>query len=170
MTRCEKCHLILCTPPKTTSEKDPYCNHCGHVLGTSVQPSVWVCEDCGDTILGLKDHDRRPWCRDCGVPMSCLTVQPSRIHGAGTGDIDLDLGLDLLIEVQGAALQLGTSLLKDAQVKNINHLLTDAPNPCDGCENQNTVYCNGPNCDKLSRKISGRGRGRSDADIDTNTK
>lgn len=101
-TRCEKCHVVLCTPLKTTSEDDPYCCHCGHVLGTSVQPASWVCTDCGEIKLALKNHEFRPWCGDCSKPMSCLSAQPSRVHGAGTGDADLDYGLDFLIEAQGA--------------------------------------------------------------------
>lgn len=101
--RCEKCHLAL-TAVKFTSEKDPYCPHCGHVFGTSVQPSVWACEECGETVLGLKNHDKRPWCDCCKVALSCLSAQPSRIHGAGTGDADLDYGLATLMEAQGAVL------------------------------------------------------------------
>ncbi len=113
-TRCEKCHMVLIAPLKVTSEKDPYCMHCGHVLGTSVQPASWACEECSEIVLDTRPDDR-PWCGDCKVPMSCLSAQPSRINGAGTGDADLDYGMGFLIEAQGAVLELGTELLRDNQ-------------------------------------------------------
>lgn len=112
-SRCERCHETLVT--KLTSESDPYCTACGHVLGTSVQPAVWTCEECGEITLGLKDHDEHPWCDDCRVPLSCLSAQPSRIHGAETGDEDMDLGRSILVEAQEAELELGSDLLKDSQ-------------------------------------------------------
>lgn len=112
--RCEKCHEML-TKTKLTNEQDPYCQHCGHVFGTSVQPAAWTCEECGDIKLDLQCHDDRPWCPRCDIPMSCLSAQPSRIHGAGTGDEDLDYGLAFLYEAQGADLELGADILRDSQ-------------------------------------------------------
>lgn len=102
--RCKKCHKTLIT--KLTSEKDPYCMSCGHIVGTSVQPATWVCEDCGEIIIDTRPGDR-PWCISCKVPMSCLRAAPSRIHGVGAGDVDLDLGLYYLLEAQAQVKPLG---------------------------------------------------------------
>lgn len=116
--RCEKCHEVLII--RLTSEKDPFCTTCGHVVATSVQPATWVCEDCGEIILDTHPDDR-PWCIECKVPMSCLKAAPSRIYGVGVGDEDLDLGLCLLLEAQVVEeehkklLELGEDLLEDAQ-------------------------------------------------------
>jgi hypothetical protein len=48
--------------------------------------------------------------------MSCLVAKPSGVSGTGTGDALLELGLELLIEVQEADLNLGTDLLRDSQL------------------------------------------------------
>lgn len=111
-TRCDKCHMVLITPLKVTSEKEPFCPHCGHTLGHCLQPVPWVCEDCGDIVLH-HGGDERPRCAECKTPLSCLTAQPSRVHGCGIGDRDLDLGYDLLIGAQEADLILGSDILKD---------------------------------------------------------
>ena len=112
--RCEKCHQIVLKTVKT-SDGDPYCHHCGHIFGTSVEPATWACEECGEIILGLADHLERPWCGDCKVPMSCLTARSSRVHGAGTGDEDMEFGLAFLMEAQGENLDLGSDILRDSQ-------------------------------------------------------
>ncbi len=106
--RCERCHEVLITPLRVTSEKDPYCLRCGHVLGTSVQPATWACEECGEIILDVQPDTTAPWCRDCDIPMSCLQAAASRIHGTGTGDDDLEFGLAFLVEAQAADLELGS--------------------------------------------------------------
>jgi len=123
--RCDKCHKVLVT--ELTSESDPYCTACGHVVGTSVQPAIWACDQCGDTFPDWKSRENHvaPVCDDCQQPMSCVKAWPSKIHGAETGDADLDLGLELL---------------RDAQKQH----------PCESCENRNTAYCAGSSdCDKL---------------------
>ncbi len=119
--RCDRCHEVIPEYPKLTSESEPYCSHCGYVLGTSVQPSPWTCEECGDIILH-HGGDERPWCQECQVPLSCLAAHPSRVHGCGIGDADLDLGYDLLIDAQEANLILGSDILKD---------MTTGPAPAD---------------------------------------
>jgi hypothetical protein len=123
--RCEKCHQIMLKQAKT-SEGEPYCHHCGHVLGTSVMPAVWTC-GCGETALGLTNHDERPHCNDCDVPMVCTIANPSIVRGAGIGSPDMDLGLSILMEAQGAALELGTDLLHEMDPRNIDDKLTNRP-------------------------------------------
>lgn len=113
--RCEKCHDEILSP-RLTSEGDPYCQHCGHVFGHSVQPSVWVCEGCGDVRLDIVAGDDRPYCNEgCNTPLTCMQAQPSRLYGAGTGDDDLELGLAMLYEAQEAELELGSDILRDSQ-------------------------------------------------------
>ncbi len=109
--QCEKCHQIMLREAKT-SEGEPYCHHCGHVLGTSVSPAVWSC-DCGEAVLGLTNHDERPCCQDCGVSMTCTSAQPSMVRGAGIGSADMDMGLNILMEAQ--------------EPRNIDDLLTPPP-------------------------------------------
>lgn len=111
-TRCDRCHERLILPLKVTCEKEPYCISCGHILGHCLQPSVWACEECGDIVLHHGGDDR-PRCKECGSPLSVLTVHHSRVHGAGTGDADLELGLALLYDAQEADLILGSDILKD---------------------------------------------------------
>ncbi len=125
--RCDKCHEVL-KFVKLTSEKDPFCHHCGHVLGHCIQPSSWVCGACGDVIL-CHGGNMRPGCIHCGLPMNALSAQPSRIHGVGTGDAELDCGFELLCEAQKvlkldirpilekheADLDLGSEILRDSQ-------------------------------------------------------
>ena len=111
-TVCDKCHRILTTPLSVTSEKEQYCTHCGHTLGHCIQPSVWTCEECGD--IGLHHGgDNRPVCEECGSVMACFSAPPSRVHGAETGDADLELGLAFLMEAQEVDLILGSDILKD---------------------------------------------------------
>ncbi len=114
-TRCDQCHEVL-TETRLTSEKEPFCPLCGHTLGHCLQPTPWVCEDCGDIILH-HGGDERPWCKECGVPLSCLAAQPSRVYGVGTGDANLELGFALLCEAQDVDLQLGSDILSDMQQK-----------------------------------------------------
>jgi hypothetical protein len=110
-TKCDRCHEDVPANPKLTSESEPYCSHCGFVFGTSVRPSVWVCDECGEIILHHGGDDR-PICDDCGETMSCLSAQPSRIHRLGV-DAELDLGLALLCDAQEGDLILGSDILKD---------------------------------------------------------
>ena len=120
---CGKCKAIIpdrgscmycgCTDhPK--SERRDICPHCGYVEGESLVPSAWACEECAYTDL---DHggDLRPICPECGSQMSCLVAKPSGVCGAGIGDPQLEMGLELLMEAQEADLNLGSELLRDAQ-------------------------------------------------------
>lgn len=167
--KCDRCHEAVPENPKLTSESEPYCSHCGFVFGTSVQPSVWICDRCGR--IGLHHGgDCRPWCTECDVPKSAQSARPSRIHGAGVGDADLDYGLAFLMEAQEleenilfdmeaqtkrvtarskaaritAELKLGQELLLQAQTKS---------SCCDGCQNLNTVLCLGSKCRNRLRKL-----------------
>jgi len=109
---CDKCHKVLNAPLKTTSENEPFCEHCGHTLGHCIQPSVWSCEGCGEVILHHGGDDR-PRCGDCKSVMACFSAQPSKVHGCGIGNKDLDLGYNLLIDAQELDLELGTDILQD---------------------------------------------------------
>lgn len=113
MARCDKCHEIL-KFVRLTSERDPYCHRCGHILGHCLQPSSWVCDECGDIVLD-DGGDTRPGCDECGSPMTALSARPSRVHGAGTGDTALELGLASLMGAQEADLELGNDILRDSQ-------------------------------------------------------
>ena len=45
--------------------------------------------------------------------MACFSAQPSKVHGCGIGNKDLDLGYNLLIDAQELDLELGTDILQD---------------------------------------------------------
>jgi len=114
MKKCAKCHQAWEFRPRTDEQGRAICPHCGYVAGESLVPSAWACEECANTIL---DHggDDRPICEECGSQMSCLTAKPSGVSGAGTDDLGLEMGLELLMEAQEADLNLGSELLRDAQ-------------------------------------------------------
>jgi len=122
LTTCEECgaiipnrdHCLYCGCSRHKSERKSICPHCGYVEGEALVPSAWACEECSNTIL---DHggEIRPTCSECGSQMSCLVAKPSGVTGAGTNDPELELGLEILLEVQEADLNLGTELFRDAQ-------------------------------------------------------
>lgn len=101
MQSCARCHEEWAYKPKTNEQGNSICPHCGYVEGEALVPSAWACEECANTIL---DHggDYRPICAECGSQMSCLVAKPSGVSGVGTGDPVLEMGLELLIEVQEA--------------------------------------------------------------------
>jgi hypothetical protein len=114
--QCGRCHTKIDKPQVIDKFRQPICPHCGYIEGSPVTPCIWVCEECGEIDI---DHgtDKKPICPDCGVgfPMSVARAGHSPINGAGLGDYDLDLGLDLLISAQAVDLELGSQLLRDAQ-------------------------------------------------------
>lgn len=107
------CNYCGCTN-HPRSVRRAICPHCGYVEGEALVPSAWACEECAHTIL---DHggDKRPMCSECNSQMSCLIAKPSGVCGAGTGDLQLEMGLELLVEAQEPDLNLGTELLREAQ-------------------------------------------------------
>lgn len=113
MNTCENCGKGITNIQaldKTTG--DPICPHCGHGGRKMVKAqltvridSSWVCEECGNVSAQLANPGfspgvgRRPACKECRAPMTCVSACPSKVHGVGTGDEDLELGLALLMEM-----------------------------------------------------------------------
>ena len=114
MKSCARCHEAWTYKPKTDEHGKNICPHCGYIEGESLVPSAWACEECAYADL---DHggDDRPICTECGSQMSCIVAKPSGVSGAGTNDLGLEMGLELLMEAQEADLNLGSELLRDAQ-------------------------------------------------------
>lgn len=117
MKRCPRCHQVMKHKPTKNGYGQDICPYCEYVEGDCIAPSTWACKKCGEVLLDQGVYNRLH-CPECKTKLICVTAEHSRVSGAGTGDPELELGLELLIEVQEADLNLGTELLRDAQNDN----------------------------------------------------
>ena len=98
MRICECCHQPIVNIQMLTPGGETVCPHCGFCKG-GTQATVWVCEECGELINDY-GGDLRPVCPGCGEDLVAYVAHPSQIQGVGTGDKDLEMGLDILMDAQ----------------------------------------------------------------------